>query len=246
MKKILIVIFVLLVCSTSHAQSKRPITFDDLIAMGRVTDPQCSPDGKTVAFVVTYHHKVENRTNSNIYLVPVNGGEVRQLTSAKGANNNPRWMPDGQSIAFVSSREGGPQIWLVPVAGGEARKISSLSTGASGLAVSPDGKWFAFASDVYADCPADDCNKQRDEAAEQSKVKAKTFDRLPFRVWNYWKDGKRSHLFVMSNSGGAATDITPGEYDTPPVDLGGNWDYAFSPDSKEIAFKSFPIPLTPS
>ncbi|HEX9828954.1 MAG TPA: S9 family peptidase, partial [Bacteroidota bacterium] len=243
MKTILKVLVTVCVTITVAAQTQRPITFDDLIGMGRVGDPQISPDGKTVAFVVTYHNKTENRTNSNIYLVSTSGGEVRQLTSAKGANNSPRWMPDGTSIAFISTRENGAQIWIVPIAGGEARKISSISTGASGLVVSPDGKWFAFSSDVYPDCPNDDCNKQREEAAEQSKVKAKIFERLPYRVWNSWKDGKRSHLFVLSTSGGTAKDITPGDFDTPPIDLGGNWDYAFSPDSKEIAFTRNPDAL---
>jgi dipeptidyl aminopeptidase/acylaminoacyl peptidase len=237
MKK-LFILHLLLVASVLvlPAQTKRAITFDDLIGMGRVADPRISPDGKTVAFVITYHSKAENRTNSNIYLVPSSGGEVRQLTSARGANYNPRWMPDGTSIAFVSSRDGESQIWVIPVGGGEARKVSTISSGASGLLVSPDGMRFAFSSDVYPDCPDDDCNKQRDAAAEASKVKAKVFDRLPYRIWNHWKDGKRSHLFVMPSAGGAAIDLTPGDYDTPPIDLGGNWDYAFSPDGKEMAF----------
>ena len=218
------------------AQPKHPLTFDDFIGIGRLTDPQVSPDGKSVAFVVTKHDKVENKTNSNIYLVPIEGGEMRQLTMAKAANYNPRWMPDGSSIAFVSTRDGESQIWSVPLAGGEARKLSTISTGASGLIVSPDGRWLAFNSEVYPDCPNDDCNKERSEQVEKSKVKAKIFDRLPYRVWNSWKDGKRSHVFVMPFSGGAAVDVTPGDYDTPPIDLGGHWDYAFSPDGKELAF----------
>ncbi|MEK6755330.1 MAG: S9 family peptidase, partial [Bacteroidota bacterium] len=225
------------------AQNKRAITFDDFISFGRVTDPRVSPDGKTVALVVTYHNKVENRTNSNIHLVSINGGEVKQLTMAKGANNNPRWMPDGESVAFVSTRDGESQIWMIPVGGGEAKKVSKISTGVSDMQVSPDGKWFAFASEVFPDCPDDDCNQKRNEEMEKGKVKAKIFDRLPYRVWNGWKDGKRNHLFVLSTDGGKPFDVTPGDYDTPPIDLGGNWDYAFSPDSKEIAFTRNPDPM---
>ncbi|HTP13028.1 MAG TPA: S9 family peptidase [Bacteroidota bacterium] len=221
----------------STAQPKRAITFDDLISFGRVSDPRISPDGSTVAFVVTVPNKAANRMNSNIFLVPLNGGPVRQLTSANGANNSPRWMPDGKAIAFISTRDGESQIWMISVDGGEARKVSSISTEASGLIVSPDGKWFAFSSDVFPDCQTDDCNKQRMEAMEKSKVKAKVFESLPYRVWNSWKDGKRSHLFVMPSTGGTARDLTPGDFDTPPIDLGGAWDYAFSPDSKEIAFE---------
>jgi dipeptidyl aminopeptidase/acylaminoacyl peptidase len=235
MKKSLL-LFLCLIISVVDAQPKRAITFDDLIGMGRISDPQYSPDGKWIAFVVTYHNKVENTTNSNIYLIAANGGDVRQLTSAKRSNYNPRWSPDGKQIAFVSTRDGESQIWTISLEGGEARRISSISTGVSGMQISPDGKWFAFASEVYPDCPDDDCNKAREEAAEKSKVKAKIFDRLPYRIWNSWKDGKRSHLFVMPSAGGRAIDLTPGDYDTPPIDLGGAWDYAFSPDSKEMVF----------
>lgn len=238
MKKLVPVFILFLSISLSlFSQTKRPMSFDDLINIGRVADPRISPNGDLIAFVVTYHDKAQNKTNSNIYLIPTNGGEVRQLTSAKGANNSPRWMPDGKSIAFVSSRDGESQIWIISVEGGEARRVSTISTEASGLIVSPDGKWFAFSSDVYPDCQSDDCNKERMEAVEKNKVKAKIFQSLPYRVWNSWKDGKRSHLFVMPLVGGVARDLTPGDYDAPPIDLGGNWDYAFSPDSKEIAFE---------
>lgn len=235
-------LFILALCIpiSLSSQTKRAITFDDLISMGRVTDPRISPDGQWIAFVVTYHNKTENKTNSNIYLISINGGEARQLTSAKGANNNPRWTPDGKTIAFISTRDGEPQIWTIPVSGGEAKKLSSISTGAGGLTVSPDGKWFAFNSEVHPDCPDDDCNQKKNDAAEQNKVKAKIFEHLPYRVWNSWKDGKRSHLFVMPSAGGKAIDLTQGDYDIPPIDLGGNWDYAFSPDSKEMAFTKNP------
>lgn len=236
MKKCLLFLLVCIFISSVVAQPKRAITFDDLVGMGRLSDPQLSPDGKWIAFVVTYHNKVENNTNSNIYLVPANGGEVRQLTSAKRGNNNPRWSPDGKQIAFVSTRDGESQIWTISLEGGEAKRVSSISTGVSGMQFSPDGTLYAFASEVYPDCPDDDCNQSREEAAEKSKVKAKIFDRLPYRIWNSWKDGKRSHLFVMPASGGKAVDLTPGDYDTPPIDLGGAWDYAFSPDSKEMVF----------
>jgi dipeptidyl aminopeptidase/acylaminoacyl peptidase len=225
------------------AQTKHALTFDEFISLGRVTDPHVSPDGKTVAFVVTFHNKVENKTNSNIYTVPTDGGPVRQLTAAKGANNSPRWMPDGKSLAFISTRDGEAQIWTVPVSGGDAHKVSSISTGVSDLQVSPDGKWFSFSSEVYPDCPNDESNKQRSEEVEKSKVKAKIFDRLPYRVWNSWKDGKRSHLFVLPANGGASRDITPGDYDTPPIDLGGTWSYDWSPDGAEIAFERNADPI---
>ena len=236
MNRIALICLIVLSAAVSDAQSKHPLTFDDFIGLGRVTDPQVSPDGKTVAFVVTFHNKAENKTNSNIYLVPVDGNAVRQLTAAKGANNTPRWMPDGKSLAFISTRDGEAQIWTMPVGGGEAHRVSSISTGVSDLQVSPDGNWFSFSSEVYPDCPNDESNGKRIQEVEKSKVKAKIFDKLPYRVWNSWKDGKRSHLLVLPVNGGASKEITPGDYDSPPIDLGGSWSHDWSPDGSEIAF----------
>ena len=80
MKRFAILCAVLIPVFISLAQTKQPLTFDAFIGIGRVTDPQVSPDGKTVAFVVTYHIKVENKANSNIYLVPV---EEEQLNNSR-------------------------------------------------------------------------------------------------------------------------------------------------------------------
>jgi dipeptidyl aminopeptidase/acylaminoacyl peptidase len=243
MKYLLTFLAAVLFTMVTDAQSKRAITFDDLVGFGRISDPQISPDGKTVAFVVTLQLKDENKSTSRIFLVNVTGGDVRQLTSAKDVSSSPRWMPDGKNIAFISTRDSTSQIWTISAYSGLAIKVSQIATDAAGLVVSPDGKWFAFSSDVYPDCMDEDCNAKRLEAAVKSKVKAKIFTILPYRVWNSWKDGKRSHLFVMPTTGGKALDVTPGEYDTPPIDLGGNWDYAFSPDSREIAFTRNPDSL---
>ena len=121
---------------------------------------------------------------------------------------------------------------------GEARKVTSISTEASGGMWSPDGKSILFVSAVYPDCKDDACNKQRDEEQAKSKVKAKIFTQLMFRHWNHYFDGKYSHLFLVSAEGGVARDLTPGAHDVPPFSLGGQDQYAFSPDGKEVAYTS--------
>ena len=213
-----------------------PISFDDFIRIQRVSDLQLSPDGASIAFVVTAMDKAANRGASDIWIVPARGGEPRRLTSSPAADMNPRWSPDGRTIAFISTRSGSPQVWRIDPSGGEAVQVTRISTGASGVIWSPKGTHLAFLSSVYSDAPDDESNRKRMEEAEASKVKGRVFDHLLVRHWNAWWDGTRSHLFVVPVAGGSAVDVTPGDFDTPPIALGGSQDYDFSPDGTEIAF----------
>jgi dipeptidyl aminopeptidase/acylaminoacyl peptidase len=226
------------VCATTaSAQSeKRPMTFDDLVAMHRVSDPQMSPDGRYVAYTVATPDREANRVAPNIWIVPTVGGEPRQLTRG-GSDQRPRWSPDGKTIAFVSARDGAPQIYWISLAGGEATRLTSLSGGADNDLWSPDGKTIAFVSSVYPDCAEDECNVKRDAEKQKSKMKARVYTRLLYRHWTTWWDGKRSHLFVISAEGGKPRDLTSGaDYDVPPFNLGAPEALGFSPDSAELAF----------
>jgi len=217
-------------------QNYKPFTVGDLLSIRRVADPQISPDGRWVAYTVSDTDRSANKRTGQIYLVSVSGGDPRQLTSGPQSATSPRWSPDGRTIAFVRAVDGSPQIWTIDVQGGELKKITSLAAGADGPVWSPDGKWIAFTSDVYPECPDESCNASRLKQAEDSKVKAKVITRLLYRHWDSWKDGRRTHIFVVSSSAGPARDLTPGDYDSPPFSLGGPDDYGFSPDSKELAF----------
>ncbi|HZA38268.1 MAG TPA: S9 family peptidase [Candidatus Baltobacteraceae bacterium] len=146
---------------------------------------------------------------------------------------------------------------------GKPDQVTSISTGADGGIWSPDGKSIVFVSAVYPDCKDDACNKQRDEELKKSKVKAKIFTKLFYRHWSAFTEFKRSHLFVQSvgrdsveptKTDGAKKfdgfaerrptgnseprDLTPGDHDVPPFNLGGQDMYAISPDGQEVAYTS--------
>jgi len=222
---------------TAQTPAKHPITFDDLIAMHRIAEPQISPDGRWVAYTMGTPDMEANRTVRNIWIVgAAAGSEPRQLTES-GRDSRPQWSPDGKRIAFLSSRDGTQQVYIIAIEGGEASKLTSLSTGADNEKWSPDGGMIAFTSSIYPDCADDACNHARDAAADKSKVKARIYDHLLYRHWTHWSDGKRSHLFIIAAAGGAPRDLTAGaDYDVPPDERGDASDFAFSPDSKELCF----------
>jgi dipeptidyl aminopeptidase/acylaminoacyl peptidase len=214
----------------------KPFTIEDLLSIKRVSDPQISPDGRWVAYTVAVTDKAANNRNTQIYLIPFSGGAPKQLTKGPASCGSPRWSPDSRRLAFVSARDGSPQVWTVDVESGAVKKITSVSAGADGPIWSPDGNWIAFTSDIYPECTNEDCNSRKTKESENNKVKAKVLTGLLFRHWDSWKDGKRSHILVVAAGGGAWRDLTPGDYDAPPFSLGGPDGYAFSPDSKELAF----------
>jgi Tol biopolymer transport system component len=217
--------------------AKHPITFDELIKMHRIGEPQVSPDGKWVAYTVSTPDMDANRGASNIWIVATTGGAELQLTQS-GHDSSPVWSPDGKTLAFLSSRSGDSQVYLLSMDGGEAHALTKLSTGADIVKWSPDGKTIAFTSSVYPDCKDDDCNSKRDAEKEKSKVKAHVAEHLLYRHWTHWNEGKRAHLFVVPADGSAAPrDLTAGaEFDVPPDERGGPGDIDFSPDSQEICF----------
>lgn len=210
----------------------QPFTIQDLLTVKRVGDAQPAPDGRSVAYQITVIDKAANRGRTQIYAVPSNGGAPKQLTNEAASSAGPRWSPDGKQIAFNR----GGQLWIMAADGTKAKQITNLTLGASDPLWSPDGKMLAFVSQVYPDCADEACNKQRADAADANKVKAHTADRLLYRHWTSWQEGKRSHIFVVDVATGATKDLTPGDYDAPPFSLGGPLDYAFSSDSKELAF----------
>src|SRR5438045_9678316 len=111
MKRFFFVSFILLVASAPAIAQERRFAIDDLLKVRRVADPQVSPKGDFVAFTITDVDKTANKSTTQIYLVPLSGGEPRQLTNDEHSSSSPRWSPDGDKLAFISARDGEDQIW---------------------------------------------------------------------------------------------------------------------------------------
>ncbi|GIW88362.1 MAG: peptidase S9 [Isosphaeraceae bacterium] len=243
--KLLIVLGLLALGSTlawaSGSTGGRPMTVDDLLAVKSVSDPQVSPDGTLVAYVVTEVDREANKSNSSLWLVSTRGGEPKRLTTTPGTNTHPRWSPDGRTLAFVSNRSGSNQIWLLPIDGGEPRPLTRLPIDVSGPIWSPQGDRLAFTAEVYPNTTPEE-TAERDKQKAESQSKARTYDGLMIRHWMSWDEGKRSHLFVCDAQTGEARDLIPHwTANVPPAPFGGSSDYAFNGDGTQIAFTSEPL-----
>ncbi len=177
-----------------------------------------------------------DRNVSHLYRVPVRGGEEVQLTRHGTSNGEHAFSPDGKWIAFVSNRSETQQIWVMPTDGGEARQVTRLKLGAHRPVWFPDGTRLAVISQVYRDTSDPGEIERREEEREKEKPAYRVIDGLMFRHWDAWTDDKIEHLFTVEVATGDARDLTPGPYPVPPWALGGDPDFAVSPDGNEVVY----------
>jgi dipeptidyl aminopeptidase/acylaminoacyl peptidase len=233
-----VLVALLSLAGAAHAAA-HPFGFDDMARLGRLGDFDVSKDGKWVVYAVGRADVDENKVTSALWLMPVDRSQPpRKLTAGVKKDREPRFSPDGRRIAFVSDRDGAPQIYLLDLTGGEPQKLTSFVEGFGGPIWSPDGKFLVAASEVWSECKDEACDKKMHERAEKAKVKARVVERLLYRHWDGWRDGKRSHLFRVDAATGEARDLTPGNFDSPPFSLGGGPDYDLAPDGKTLVFAS--------
>jgi len=226
----------------------RPIRFEELATIPRVAGVAVSPDGRLAAYTVSTPDVAANTSRSAVWIVPIGGeaagrngvgGEARRVTSGEN-DSDARFSPDGQTLAFLSTRDGESQVWTMPVTGGEPVKATSIATGVDAFTWAPDGRSLIASSTVFPECSDDAClRKERDRRAKAT-VKGRIADHVFIRHWNTWKDGTRSHILRIPIGGGPYVDLTPGNRDAPPFSVGGGVDWGVSPDGSELVYASNP------
>ncbi|RKH47307.1 S9 family peptidase [Corallococcus llansteffanensis] len=219
------------------APAPRPFNQQDLVTMRRVSAPRVSPDGRQVAFVLRSTDLEANRGRTDLWLVNLDGTNLRQLTAHADNDAEPVWAPDGKSLFFLSSRGGSSQVWRLPVDGGEPQPVTQLPLDVGSFALSRDGQQLAVSMEVFPDCGTLACNTQRSADAQKKKNTGRAYDQLFFRHWDSWKDGTRSHLFVVPVAGGTPVDVMKGmDADAPSKPFGGAEEFTFTPDGKGLVF----------
>lgn len=214
-----------IVLALASPASARPLSLQDLLGAVRVADPQVSPDGALVAFVRTTTDVATGGRNADIWVVPSDGSAPpRLLVGGEKSENTPRWSPDGRRIAFISNRDGAANLYLADADGGNVRQVTKLAAGVQPPVVfSPNGAMLAFVSDVKQGPPV--------------PGRAHRITRLLYRHWDEWRHNVRHHVFVVSAAGGEPTDLTPGDFDSPPTQQEAAA-IAFTPDGTEVVFVS--------
>ncbi len=224
----------------SVALEKHPFTVHDMLAMDRISDPQLSPSGERVAFVLRTTDLEANKGRLDIWMVNSDGSGLRQMTTSPASDQSPRWDPDGRHLWFLSSRSGSSQVWKLPLDGGEAVQATDLPLDVDALVVSPDGKNLILAISVFPDCKSLDCTRKRLDERKESPRTGVLYDQLFVRHWDTWEDGRYSHLFSLSVAGGKEpVDLMAGmKANCPSKPFGGTEEIDISPDGGTVVFSA--------
>jgi len=224
---------------SSNLSSKKihPFSVHDLVAMDRISECQLSPDGKHIVFTLRKTDLEANRGRTDLWLVDTSGKNLRRLTSHPAGDSNPCWAPDGQWIWFLSFRSGSSQVWKITTKRGDPIQVTHFPLEVGNLMVSPDGEKLAFTMQVFPDLEDYQSTKKKLDRIAKRKYSGRIYNRLFIRHWDTWRDGRRSHIFVMDKTGGAVVDIMKGmDADSPSLTWGGTEEFTFTPDSQSIIF----------
>jgi len=202
--------------NTTYGEQKsvRLLDLETFMEMESVGAPQISPDAKSIIFTRTWIDQVNDRSNSNLWIVDIEGKKVRELTPGNWRDSSPVWSPDGKKIAFLSDRDGSSQVHVMWVDTREVAQLTHVENTPTGLAWSPDGKNLAFSMFIPDEKPILSVKLPRRPKGAKWAEPAVIIDRLSWR-----SDGQgplpkgHSHLFIVdAEVGGTPRQITSGDY----------------------------------
>jgi len=233
------------------AHSRAAFTAEDLVRLQRVSDPQPSPDGRYVAFVLRMTDMAANEGRT--HLLVIDRGEINPQARALAwnvANDwSPRWAHDSRTVYFLSTRSGSAQVWRLSLDGGEPMQVTDYPLDIGTLKLSPASDRIAVSMQVLPQCTDLKCTTEKLEAVRlgggtsgrPAGSSGRTYTQLFVRHWDTWSDGTRSHLFVarLQSDGRAATPVDvsrPLDADVPSKPFGGDEEFNFTPDGAHIVF----------
>ncbi len=231
MKKI---IFLLLVFPF-FVMAQNKLTVEKLWQMGRLSDPQISPDGKTLIYGVRTYDVKANKGNNIIYAINTGSGEPVALTDVKNNASAARFTPDGKKISYMSAESGDMQLWEMDLQGSNKTQITRFAGGIGGYKYSPKLSHIAYTADVKMDKEAKEIYPDLD------KTNARIIDGLFYRHWDAWHDYAYSHLFIVGYANGVITgepvDLMKGEkFDCPIPPHGDDDEFNWNADGTKIAY----------
>ena len=236
-------LFAIALCFTlpqAYAQ-KRAFTIQDIYKIKSVYGFSLSPDNSKLIMAQSSMDLSEHSSKSDIAQMDLKAKTPQlELKSSDGVSYSPVWDKDGSGVFYTGYANGKAQLFHMDIKSGEKRQITDYELGVSSPLVSPDNNYVAFVADVYPEAGAD--GKKNLELAKkkaEGPVQAHIADKLLYRHWTSYSDGRYQHIIVFDVNAKTYIDVTPGAYVSPVFSpSGADGGFCFSPDSKEICYVS--------